>query len=725
MNHLLCVHFCVASRVFNYSIMNDLVTNGFFMPKPKALEKIRNIGIMAHIDAGKTTTTERILYYTGKVHRIGEVDDGAATMDWMQQERERGITITSAAISCVWNGHQINIIDTPGHVDFTAEVERSLRVLDGAVAIFCAVGGVEPQSETVWLQADKYNIPRVAFINKMDRLGADFYNAVEMMKERLHARPIVIELPVGESDTFSGIVDLIRMKMLKYDEESLGARWEEIDIPQFMQDKAQRYRNLLIETISDYDDDVLEKYLSGNEIDEKEIHAAIRYATLGAHAVPVLCGAAVRNKGVQKLLDAIVSYLPSPTDVPAVQGENPFTSKIETRKPSEEDPFAALAFKIQVDPYVGKLTFCRVYSGKIEAGETALNPRTKKKERLARLLLMSSNKQQDIKQISAGDIIAVVGLRDTKTGDTLADPKHPILLEEVNFPVPVIAVAIEPKSKADEEKLTNALNALSEEDPTFQVHIDPETGQMLISGMGELHLEIIADRLLREFKVQANVGKPMVTYRETITRNVTSEIRFERQAGGKGQFAHIIVGFEPATPGTTFEFENHLEPGTLPREFIKPISDGLREAMSSGSIAGYPIIDIKATLIGATYDDAESSELSFKIAGSMALQDAVRKAKPVLMEPMMELEVITPEEYFGSILSDLAGRRASIEGHGKRGENQTISALVPLAEMFGYATSLRNMSQGRALFTMQFSEYKVVKPDVSKKLLEGMGLLAA
>ena len=710
---------CVASRVLNCTALNDLVTNGFFMLK--SLENIRNIGIMAHIDAGKTTTTERILFYTGKVHRIGEVDDGAATMDWMQQERERGITITSAAISCTWKKYHINIIDTPGHVDFTAEVERSLRVLDGAVAVFCAVGGVEPQSETVWLQADKYEVPRIAFVNKMDRLGADFYNAVAMMEERLYARPLVIELPVGASDTFSGIIDLIRMKMLKYDEESLGATWQELDIPEDMLEKAQLYRNQLLEVISDYDDDVLEKYLSGHPIEEQKIHAAIRKATLGAHAVPVLCGAAVRNKGVQKLLDAITSYLPSPTDKAAVEGENPFTSKIELRHPSVVEPFAALAFKIQVDPYVGKLTFCRVYSGTIAAGEIALNPRTKKKERLGRLLLMSSNKQQDVKEASAGDIVAVVGLRDTKTGDTLADPKHPLLLEQVTFPVPVIAVAIEPKSKADEEKLGNALSALSEEDPTFQVNIDPETGQMLISGMGELHLEIIADRLLREFKVQANIGKPMVTYRETITEKIRSDIRFERQAGGKSQFAHIVVDFEP---GCDFEFENHLEHGLLPREFIKPIANGLKEAMSSGSIAGYPVIDIKATLVDASYDDVESSELSFKIAGSMALQDAVRKARPVLMEPMMQLEVITPEEYFGSILSDLAGRRAAIEGHGKRGENQTISALVPLAEMFGYATSLRNMSQGRAIFTMQFSEYKVVSHEIAKKLLEGMGLAA-
>lgn len=695
----------------------------FFMPK-SSLEKFRNIGIMAHIDAGKTTTTERILFYSGKVHRMGEVDEGAATMDWMEQEKERGITITSAAISCEWNGYQINIIDTPGHVDFTAEVERSLRVLDGAVAIFCAVGGVEPQSETVWLQADKYHIPRIAFINKMDRLGADFYNAVDMMKSRLRTSPLIIELPVGSGDMFEGIVDLIGMRMLQYDEETLGATWTEADIPESMIEQANAYRVELVEALSDFDDQVMEKYLAGDTIDEAEIHRALRKATLTTQAVPVLCGAAVRNKGVQKLLDAITAYLPSPPEVPPIQGENPYTGKMETRHASSDEPFAALAFKIQSDPYVGKLTFCRVYSGEIKAGETASNPATKKKERFGRLLLMSSNKQQDIKVAKAGDIVAVVGLRDTKTGHTLCDPKHPILLEEVTFPVPVITVAIEPKSKADEEKLVNALNALTDEDPTFQFKTDPETGQMVISGMGELHLEIIIDRLLREFKVHANVGKPMVAYRETITEAVRSETRFERQAAGKGQFAHVVVDVEPGEPGSTFQFENALEDGVLPREFIKPVADGIRDAMTSGTIAGYPVIDIKATLVDGSYDDTESSELSFKIAGSMALQDAARKAKPVLMEPMMQLEVITPEDYFGSILSDLSGRRAKIEGHGKRGINQTINAKVPLAEMFGYATALRNMSQGRAIFTLQFSSYEIVSQDVAKKLLEGMGLAA-
>jgi len=538
------------------------------MPKSKALEKIRNIGIMAHIDAGKTTTTERILFYSGKVHRMGEVDDGAATMDWMTQEKERGITITSAAISCKWNGCQINIIDTPGHVDFTAEVERSLRVLDSAVAIFCAVGGVEPQSETVWLQADKYHIPRIAFINKMDRLGADFYNAVQMMRDRLGAKPVLIELPVGSGDMFEGIIDLIRMKMVRYDEDSLGSTWNELDIPADLKDKAAEYRNQMLEIISDFNDQVMDAYLGGENISEAEIHRALRKGTLSTEIVPVLCGAAARNKGVQKLLDAIVDYLPSPVDVPPISGENPFTGKIEQRSASVDEPFAALAFKIQTDPYVGKLTFCRVYSGRIQAGTTALNPVSKKKERLARLLLMSSNKQEDVKEASAGDIVAVVGLRNTKTGGTLCDPKHPILLEEVTFPVPVIAVAIEPKTKADEEKLVSALNALTDEDPTFQFYIDGETGQMLISGMGELHLEVIVDRLLREFKVSANVGRPMVTYRETVTEKVTSDMTFERQAGGKGQYARVVVTLEPSDQGKHFEFENLLETGVIPREFI-------------------------------------------------------------------------------------------------------------------------------------------------------------
>ncbi|MDZ7371346.1 MAG: elongation factor G [candidate division KSB1 bacterium] len=689
----------------------------------RSLEKIRNIGIMAHIDAGKTTTTERILYYTGKVHKIGEVDEGSATMDWMQQEKERGITITSASISCEWKGHQINIIDTPGHVDFTVEVERSLRVLDGAVAIFCAVGGVEPQSETVWMQANKYHVPRIAFVNKMDRLGADFFNVIEMMKEKLQTRPLIVELPVGSGDNFSGIIDLIGMKKIVYDEDTLGAVWHEMEIPDEYREAAERYRHELLEALCDFDDELFEKYLSGEAIDSALINRAIRKATLSFKGVPVLCGAAVRNKGVQKLLDAVIDYLPSPLDIPPVEGENPYTGKIEKRHASIDEPFTALAFKVQSDPYVGRLTYCRVYSGSIEAGMTALNTTTNKKERLARLLLMAANKQQDIPRATAGDIIAVIGLRDTKTGHTLCDPKHPIVLEEVTFPVPVIFVGIEPKSKADEEKLVNALNMLADEDPTFQFSVDQETGQMLISGMGELHLEIIVDRLIREFKVAANVGKPMVAYRETITRKVRSEAVFERQAAGKGQFARIVVDIEPSEPGRYFEFVNELPPGLIPREFIKPIADGLKDAMSSGSIAGYPIIDIKATLVDAAYDEVLSSELAFKAAASMALQDAVRKAAPVLMEPVMQLEVITPEDYTGAILSDLAGRRAKIENYSSRGGRQVISAKVPLAEMFGYATALRNMSQGRAIFTMQFSNYEVIAADVAKKLLEKMGLV--
>ncbi len=694
------------------------------MSKSNTLENFRNIGIMAHIDAGKTTTTERILYYTGKVHRIGEVDDGAATMDWMQQEKERGITITSAAISCSWKKHQINIIDTPGHVDFTAEVERSLRVLDGAVAIFCAVGGVEPQSEAVWLQANKYKIPRIAYVNKMDRIGADFFNVVEMMKNRLSAEPIVIQLPIGAESEFKGIVDLVRMKAVAYDEASFGSSWEEVEIPSEMMETAEEFRTYMIESLADHDDSIMEKYLSGDDVQEGEIVSALRKITLGYKGVPVLCGSSVKNKGVQHLLDAIVSFLPSPLDVPSIVGINPYTNKEEKRHSDEEEPFAALAFKVATDPYVGRLTFIRVYSGSIEAGKVALNTESEKKERIGRILVMSSNKRQDVNKVSAGEIVAIVGLRETKTGDTLCDIKNPISLERMSFPVPVISVAIEPKSKADEEKLINSLNMLAEEDPTFEFKTDPETGQMVISGMGELHLEILTDRLFREFKVQANVGKTQVAYRETITETVVSEIKFARQTGGKGQFAHIVVEFEPTEPGVHFQFENKITGGDIPKEFIKPVSDGIKESMVSGIIAGYPVIDIKASLIDGSYHDVDSSELSFKIAGSMALQDAVRKGKSILMEPMMSLEVVTPEEYFGTILGDLGVRRAKIEGHEKRHGAQVIDSIVPLAEMFGYATALRNMSQGRAYFTMQFSNYIKVSEDVAKKLLEKMGLAA-
>ena len=694
------------------------------MSKPVELEKTRNIGIMAHIDAGKTTTTERILFYTGIVHRIGEVDEGAATMDWMQQEKERGITITSAAITASWKKYRINIIDTPGHVDFTAEVERSLRVLDGAVAIFCAVGGVEPQSETVWRQADKYHVPRIAIINKMDRIGADFYAAVESIRKKLGARPVPMQLPVGASDTFSGIIDLIKMKMLVFNDAELGATWEEVDIPGNMAEQADLYRNKLVEQVSDFDDIVLEKFIGGEPVTEEDIHRGLRTGTLKNEIVPILCGSAVKNKGVQQLLDAIINYLPSPTDVPAIEGQNPYTEKTEKREAKPDEPFAALAFKIASDVYVGKLTYIRVYSGTLEAGETALNMTSGKRERFGRILQMSSNKKQDIPKISAGDIVAVVGLRETKTGDTLCDPKHQIVLEDMEFPVPVISVAIEAKSKADEDRLVNSLEMLASEDPTFQFSTDPETGQMIISGMGELHLDILVDRLMREFKVKANVGQQQVAYRETITESSVSEIKFVRQTGGKGQYAHIIVEFEPTEPGKIFEFESKIKNGSIPREFIKPVQDGIKEGMVSGSIAGFPVIDIKATLIDGSYHDVDSTELSFKIAGSMAIQDILRKAKPILMEPMMDLEVLTPEEYFGAILTDLAARRAKVEGHEKKKDTQLIKATVPLSEMFGYATGLRNTSQGRAVFSMQFQKYTRVSEDIAKKLLEKMGLAA-
>ncbi len=694
------------------------------MSKSNTIENMRNIGIMAHIDAGKTTTTERILFYTGKVHRIGEVDDGAATMDWMQQEKERGITITSAAITCYWNKHRINIIDTPGHVDFTAEVERSLRVLDGAVAIFCAVGGVEPQSETVWIQANKYKVPRIAYVNKMDRTGADFFNVIQMMKQRLSANPVVIELPIGAESSFQGIIDLVRMKAIMHSEQEFGSHWDTVEISAEYQEIAEQYRNQLLEKISDFDDVVMEKYLSGIPVSEEDIHRALRKATLSGKAVPVLCGSSVKNKGVQQLLDAITLYLPSPLDVASVKGINPYTDKEEIRHSSIEEPFSALAFKITSDPYVGKLTYIRVYSGKITSGDVAMNTESGKKERFSRILLMSSNKREDLTEVTAGEIAAIVGLRSTKTGDTLCDLKHPLSLERMKFPVPVITVAIEPKSKADEERLVNSLTTLAEEDPTFEFKTDPETGQMVISGMGELHIEVLIDRLVREFKVNANVGKPQVAYRETITERVVSEIKFIKQSGGKGQYAHVVVEFEPCEPGTQYQFESKLAGGVIPKEYIKPVADGIKDAMVSGVIAGYPVIDVKATLLDGSFHDVDSSELSFKIAGSMALHDAVKRAKPILMEPMMNLEVVTPEEYFGSILGDLGVRRAKIEGHEKRHNAQIVKATVPLAEMFGYATALRNMSQGRAFFTMQFSNYIKVNQEVAKKLLEKMGLAA-
>ncbi len=702
----------------------NLKGSGFFMSKRLKIGQIRNIGIMAHIDAGKTTTTERILFYTGKVHRIGEVDEGLATMDWMEQEKERGITITSAAISCTWKKHQINIIDTPGHVDFTIEVERSLRVLDGAVAVLCAVGGVEPQTETVWRQADQYRVPRVVYVNKMDRIGADFYNTLQMVRNRLSAHPLPIQLPIGFSDTFSGVVDLVKMVAWRFDETSQGAQIEEIEVPEEMRKQVNQYRSEMLETLSDFSDELLEKYLTSEPIDEALIHDALRKGTLENKIVPVLCGSSLKNKGVQPLLDAITYYLPSPTEVPAIEGKNPYTKKIEQRPASDEEPFCALCFKVTSDSYVGRLNYLRIYSGSLSVGETALNPDTNKKERVSRLMLMSSNKRQDIQKVFAGDIVAAVGLRSTRTGETLCDPKHVIELEHMTFPVPVIGVAIEPKSKADQDRLQDALNSLADEDPSFNYKVDEETGQMIISGMGELHLEIIIDRLKREFKVQINSGQPQVAYRETVTEKVKNDIKFIRQAAGKNQYAHIVVEMEPLEPGHTFIFENKVSADVLPQEFVRATETGMREALSGGVIAGYPVIDIKMTLLDGTFDEQDSSDLAFKIAGSMSLQDTMRKAKPLLMEPMMSLEVLTPEDYFGSILGDLSGRRARIDSHIKRSDVQVVKATVPLAEMFGYATALRNMSQGRAVFTLQFARYEKVTPEVEKKLKEKMGLAA-
>jgi elongation factor G len=688
------------------------------MARTISLKELRNIGIMAHIDAGKTTTTERILFYTGKVHRMGEVHDGAAVMDWMQQEKERGITITSAATTCFWRNHQINIIDTPGHVDFTVEVERSLRVLDGAIAIFCAVGGVEPQSETVWRQAEHYHIPRIAFINKMDRVGADFTNAIQMMKDRLHARPVPIQLPIGEGTSFSGIVDLIKMRRIVYDESSLGAKFSEEEIPENIKEKANRCRHELIEAAAEFDDVVMGKYLDGEAIEGAELIAALRKGSLAVQIVPVLCGAAFKNKGVQQLLDAVVDFLPSPEEVPAIEGIDPKRGKPLTRKSSVDEPFTALAFKIMTDSYVGKLTYFRVYSGEIATGTYVLNPREDRKERIGRLLQMHSNKREDRDQVSAGDIVAAVGLRYTKTGDTLCDTKHPIVLESMEFPEPVISVAIEPKTKADDEKLKQSLNSLMEEDPTFHCKIDEDTGQTIISGMGELHLDIVVDRLLRDFKVQANVGQPQVAYKEAISHEVESEGRFVRQTGGKGQYGHVVLHLEPARRGSGFQWESRIVDGIIPREFISAIEHGVRGAMNAGPIAGYPLVDIQATLVDGSYHPEDSTEVAYEIAGSMALQDGVRNAGPILLEPFMKVEVVTPEDFLGEVLGDLNGRRAQIEGIHSRKDSQVVDALVPLREMFGYATDLRSKTQGRAIYTMQFSSYEKVSGNESQRLLE-------
>ncbi|MFW6090087.1 MAG: elongation factor G [Gemmatimonadota bacterium] len=695
------------------------------MARTTPLQKLRNIGIMAHIDAGKTTTTERILYYTGRTHRMGEVHHGDATMDWMEQEQERGITITSAATTCFWKQddeeYQINIIDTPGHVDFTVEVERSLRVLDGAVALFCAVGGVEPQSETVWRQATKYGVPRIAFVNKMDRVGADFANVIEMMRDRLGANAFPVMFPLGEGELYTGHVDLVKMCEVVYDEDSLGVKWTEGEIPSSLREKAERLRHELMEAAVEHDEELLEKYLEGEELTEEELRRAIRKATLAGAITPVLCGAAFKNKGVQRLLDAVIDYLPSPTEVPPMRGHLPnHDEQFETRPAEDDAPFSALAFKIMTDPYVGRLTYIRVYSGTLKAGSHVLNATTDEKERVSRLLQMHANKREEVEDMRAGDIGAAIGLKGTKTGDTLADVEHPIILESMSFPEPVIRVAIEPKTKADQDKLSEALAKLAEEDPTFRVATDEETGQTLISGMGELHLEIIVDRLQREFRVNANVGRPQVAYRETIRRaSEKVEGKFVRQSGGRGQYGHVVVNVEPAEAGAGFVFEDAIVGGAIPREFINPVQQGMREAMENGVIAGYPLIDIKATLVDGSYHDVDSNEVAFKVAGSMALKEAVRRGAPVLLEPIMDVEVVTPEEYLGDVMGDLGSRRGKIGGMTQRAGAQVIGASVPLSEMFGYSTTLRSLSQGRAVYSMQFSNYEEVPKSKAEEIVEG------
>ncbi len=687
------------------------------MVREYSLENTRNIGIMAHIDAGKTTTTERILYYTGRLHRMGEVHDGAATMDWMEQERERGITITSAATTCMWKNIRINIIDTPGHVDFTAEVERSLRVLDGAVALFCAVGGVEPQSETVWRQADNYSIPRVAFVNKMDRVGADFDNVVKMMRDRLGACVVPIQLPIGSEDRFVGVIDLVEMKAVIYDEDGQGSKYHDEPIPTDLQDDAEFYREKLLEAVSDFNDALLLKFLEAQKIEIDEVRAALRAATIACKLVPVLCGTAFKNKGVQGLLDAVVDYLPSPANLQPAKGVEVRGTEVLTREVSDTAPFAALAFKLMTDPFVGKLTYFRVYSGTLKAGSYVLDSSTGRKERIGRLLQMHANKRHEIDGVFAGDIAAAVGLRDVKTGHTLCDEKYPILLETMKFPQPVISVAIEPKTKADHDRLGESLAKLSDEDPTFRVRTDEETGQVIIAGMGELHLEIIVDRLLREFKVQANVGRPQVAYREAITKNAEGEGRFVRQSGGRGQYGHALVTIEPMPPGSGFVFENNIVGGVIPKEFIPAIEQGAKEASENGVLAGYPLVDLKVGVYDGSYHNVDSSEIAFKIAGSMAFQDAVKRAGPVLMEPIMKVEVVLPELYLGDVIGDLNARRGKITGMEPRRDAQVVSAKVPLAEMFGYSTKLRSQTQGRAIYTMEFSHYEAVPVQVSEEII--------
>ena len=692
------------------------------MPRVHPIEDYRNFGIMAHIDAGKTTTTERILYYTGKSHKIGEVHEGAATMDWMEQEQERGITITSAATTAFWHGKRLNIIDTPGHVDFTVEVERSLRVLDGAIAVFCAVGGVEPQSETVWRQADRYNVPRVAFVNKMDRVGADFDNVVGEIRQRLGAKAFPVQIPLGAGELFTGVVDVIRRKEIVYDEASMGQRFHEGPVPAGMKERVETLRRELIEAAVESDDHLLEKYLNQHDLADEDVRLAIRKATCGHNLVPIFCGAAAKNKGVQPLLDGVVDYLPSPADIKPVEGHLLHHSESHACRPAEDGaPFAALAFKIMTDPFVGKLTFIRVYSGVLNAGSYVYNSVRDKKERVGRLLQMHANKREEIEEVRAGDIAAVIGLRDTKTGDTLCDQKDAIILEAMRFPEPVIDVAIEPKTKADQDKLGGALQKLAEEDPTFRVHVDHDTGQTIISGMGELHLEIIVDRMKREFKVDANVGRPQVAYRETIRQRVTDvEGKFVRQTGGHGQYGHVVINLEPAGQGAGFVFEDKIVGGAIPREFIGPVEDGITEALENGVLAGYPVVDVKVELVDGSYHDVDSSEMAFKIAGSMAFKEAARTAKPVLLEPIMDVEVVVPADYLGDVMGDLSSRRGKIGGMTQRGEAHVIGASVPLAEMFGYSTTLRSMSQGRAVYSMQFSHYEEVPKSKADEIITKM-----
>ncbi|MCH7530782.1 MAG: elongation factor G [Gemmatimonadetes bacterium] len=692
------------------------------MPRKTPLPQLRNIGIMAHIDAGKTTTTERILFYTGRVHRVGEVHDGAATMDWMEQEQERGITITSAATTAHWlrNGtdYRINIIDTPGHVDFTAEVERSLRVLDGAVAVFCAVGGVEPQSETVWRQADRYTVPRIAFVNKMDRVGADFINVVGMMRDRLGANAHPVQYPLGEGELFTGVVDIVERKAIIYEGE-MGSKFSDGPVPDGLVDTVEELRHTLLEAAIEHDDDLIEKYLGGEELSNDELRHAIRAATIKGVIFPVFCGSAFKNKGVQALLDGVIDYLPSPIDVPAIQGHLPHHDEtFETREASDDAPFAALAFKIATDPYVGKLTFFRVYSGSLPAGSYVYNASRDQRERVGRILQMHANKREERDEVFAGDIAAAIGLKHVKTGDTLCVETHPIILEAMSFPEPVIAVAIEPKTRADQDKLTNGLVKLTDEDPTFRVFTDPETNQTIISGMGELHLEIIVDRLKREFGVEANIGRPQVAYRETIRKRAEKvEGRFVRQTGGRGQYGHVVINIEPGTPGSGFIFEDKIHGGSIPREYIGSVEAGIRDALDSGVLASYPVIDVKVELIDGSYHDVDSSEMAFKVAGSMALKAGIKKAKPILLEPIMDVEVVTPADYMGDIIGDLSARRGKVGGMTERAGARVIGASVPLGEMFGYSTTLRSMSQGRAVYTMQFAHYDEVPKSKAEEIM--------